>query len=148
MPKMATAGGTRFTPASRSAREAHPSVLAGRAEPCEDSRPYAAHDENGKGDDKPATEPRCAGYRSDQEVVEPAAGLLRTCCGELAGADEGDQDCQDEETNAEHSLGAGSRSSELGEHLVDRRTRDRAPSRLGNQPVQQIPKRRWPPTSR
>ena len=83
-----------------------------------------------------ATEPRCAGQRSGQKEVEPAAGLLRTCGGELPGADESDQDRQEEKTYAEHGLGAGSRCSELGEHLMDRRTRYRAPGRFGDQAVQ------------
>ena len=54
----------------------------------------AAHQKHDDGHEEPSPEPRRSGHRPRQEVVEPAARLLRTRRGDLAGGDEGDQDRQ------------------------------------------------------
>ena len=117
MPRIAIAGGTRFTPASSSAVKLHPGVLAGGTEPGEHSSgrlPLATSTATATTSLPPSHDRRLSGPTRRWSSLPLC--LLRASRGELAGGDEGHQDGQDEEAHAEHGGGARSRCAELREN--------------------------------
>ena len=137
MPRMAMAGGTRFTPASSRVVRLTPAcwLAAPSQAKTPAATPLARSTTTATTSLPPSHDARETG-RTRRWSSRPL-GLLGTRRGELAGGDEGHQDGQDEEAHAEHGVGAGPRRAELGEHLLDRRPRDRGAGRLGDEPVQQ-----------
>ena len=108
MPEIATAGGTRFTPASSSVVKLTPACWLAAPSQAKTPASTPLTRRTATATSEPAAEPRRAGDRTDQEVVEPAPRLL----GDRAAvswpaADEGHQDGQDEEAHAEHGVGTG-----------------------------------------
>ena len=102
------------------AREAQSSVLAGGSEPAEDAGSDAAQHQHDERHEEPPAEPRRSvtpgGPRSGRACRSDSSDACRS---DLAGGDEADQDRLDEEAQAEHRVGSGSRRSQLGEHLFD-----------------------------
>ena len=70
-------------------------------------------------------------------------GLLGSGRGHLTGCDEADEHRQDDEPDAQEGVGAGARGAEACEHLLHRRTGDRAAGRLGHYAQQNSPRGRW-----